>query len=179
MILFFFFFLIILQVEGIEEYINQSDSNVVQSPTSVARLPPNTATRRKTTIKTERQSSSLLVNRSCRLASKKSLDGEMDQENVAQEAKTNDVKFEANVVAKTPAARSTRKATAEPSRRSKVQESKKGELVQSAYSTRRSTRLLAKCMADLSWKTKENLDKAEKIEESELKVSAEEKNSTG
>ncbi|KAJ4882637.1 Uncharacterized protein Rs2_32730 [Raphanus sativus] len=166
-------------VEGIEEYINQSDSNVVQSPTSVARLPPNTTTRRKTTIKTERQSSSLLVNRSCRLASKKSLDGEMDQDNVAQEAKTNDVKFEANVVAKTPAARSTRKATAEASRRSKIQESQKGELVQSAYSTRRSTRLLAKCMADLSLKTKENLDKAEKIEESELKVSAQETNSTG
>ena len=99
---------IILQVDGFEEYLNRSDSNVLQSPTSVAKLPPNTAvrtTRRKTTVKAEPQpSSSQLVNCSCRLTSKKSLDGEMDQENVAQEAKTNNVKFEANV-AKTPAAR--------------------------------------------------------------------------
>ncbi|KAF2537355.1 hypothetical protein F2Q68_00022605 [Brassica cretica] len=97
-----------LHVDGFEEYLNRSDSNVLQSPTSVAKLPPNTAvrtTRRKTTVKAEPQpSSSQLVNRSCRLTSKKSLDGEMDQENVAQEAKTNNVKFEANV-AKTPAAR--------------------------------------------------------------------------
>ncbi|KAL0751413.1 hypothetical protein Bca101_033416 [Brassica carinata] len=140
-------------VEGLEEYLNRSDSNVLQSPTSVAKLPPNTAartTRRNTSVKAEPQpSSSQLVNRSCRLVSKKSLDGEMDQENVAQEAKTNNVKFEANV-AKTPAARSTRKAPRATSYISKVLESKKGELVQSAYSTRRSTRLLEKCMADLS-----------------------------
>ncbi|KAG2300329.1 hypothetical protein Bca52824_036801 [Brassica carinata] len=169
-------------VEGLDEYMNQSDSTVLQSPTIVAKLPPNTATRttrRKAAVKAEPQpSSSLLLNRSCRLMSKKSLDGEIDQENVAQEAKTNNVKFEANV-AKTPAARSTRKATAEPSRSSKVQESKKGELVQSAYSTRRSTRLLEKCMADLSLETTETLDKPEKIEETEQIVSAQEKNSTG
>ncbi|KAL0887735.1 hypothetical protein Bca101_011718 [Brassica carinata] len=169
-------------VEGLEEYMHQSDSNVLQSPTSVAKLPLNTATRttrRKAAVKAEPQpSSSLLLNRSCRLTSKKSLVGETDQENVAQEAKTNNVKFQANV-AKTPAARSTRKATAEPSRSSKVQESKKGELVQSAYSTRRSTRLLEKCMADLSLKTTETLDKPEKIEETEQIVSAQEKNSTG
>ncbi|KAF3499501.1 hypothetical protein F2Q69_00044700 [Brassica cretica] len=51
------------------EYLNRSDSNVLQSPTSVAKLPPNTAvrtTRRKTTVKAEPQpSSSQLVNRSC------------------------------------------------------------------------------------------------------------------
>ncbi|XP_048598146.1 uncharacterized protein LOC125579009 [Brassica napus] len=159
-------------VDGFEEYLNRSDSNVLQSPTSVAKLPPNTAvrtTRRKTSVKAEPQpSSSQLVNRSCRLASKKSLDGEMDQENVAQEAKTNNVKFEANV-AKTPAAQSTRKDPGETSCSSKVLESKKGELVQSAYNTRRSARLLEKCMADLSLKITETLGKHEKIEETEQK----------
>ncbi|CAH8358687.1 unnamed protein product [Eruca vesicaria subsp. sativa] len=116
-------------------------------------------TRRKTAVKAEPQpssSSSQLVNRSCRLTSKKSLDGEMDHENVAQEAKTNNVKFE-----KTPATRSTRKALGS-SCSSKFQESKKNELIRSVYSTRRSTRLLEKCMADLSLKTTENLDKPEK-----------------
>ncbi|KAH0907212.1 hypothetical protein HID58_039039, partial [Brassica napus] len=169
-----------LHVDGFEEYLNRSDSNVLQSPTSVAKLPPNTAvrtTRRKTSVKAEPQpSSSQLVNRSCRLASKKSLDGEMDQENVAQEAKTNNVKFEANV-AKTPAAQSTRKDPGETSCSSKVLESKKGELVQSAYNTRRSARLLEKCMADLSLKITETLGKHEKIEETEQKVSVHEKNS--
>lgn len=153
---------------------NQSE----QSPTSVAKQPPNTATRatrRKTTIKAEPQSSSLLVSRSCRSTSK-SLAGEMDQENinkdVALEPKTNSVKFEANVP-KTPAARSTRKASAATSC------TKKDELVQSVYSTRRSTRLLEKCMADLSLKTKETLDKPAKNEDTEQKVSAQEKNPAG
>ncbi|KAH0860660.1 hypothetical protein HID58_088921, partial [Brassica napus] len=161
-------------VDGFEEYLNRSDSNVLQSPTSVAKLPPNMAvrtTRRKTTVKAEPQpSSSQLVNRSCRLTSKKSLDGEMDQENVAQEAKTNNVKFEANV-AKTPAARA----------QGKLQEqllvaAKFWRVRRSAYSTRRSARLLEKCMADLSLKTTETLDNAENIEKIEQKVSAQENN---
>ncbi|CAF1887249.1 hypothetical protein YC2023_014226 [Brassica napus] len=158
-------------VEGLDEYMNQNDANVLQSPASVAKLPPSTAartTRRKTAMKTEPQSSSqLVVNRSCRLKSK-SLDGEMEQENVDEESKTSNVKIEVSV-AKTPAAWSTRKASAAASCKSKVQESKKGELVQSGYSTRRSTRLLEKCMADLSLMTKET----------EQKVSAQEKNPDG
>ncbi|KAG2333769.1 hypothetical protein Bca4012_016616 [Brassica carinata] len=152
-------------VEGLDEYMKQSDSNVLQSPTSVAKLPPSTATRttrRKTAVKPEPQSSRL---------TSKSLDGELDQENMIK-----NVKFD---VAKTPAARSTRKASATASCTSKVQESKKGELVHSAYSTRRSTRLLEKCMADLSLKTKETLDKPERIEETEQEVSAQEKSSAG
>ncbi|CAA7051535.1 unnamed protein product [Microthlaspi erraticum] len=156
-------------VEGLDEYMNQSDANGPHSPATVAKQPPNTATRttrRKTAVKAEPQSSSQLVN--------KSLAGEMEQE-----PKTSSVKFEASV-AKTPAARSTRKASAATSCSSKVQESKKGELVQSVYSTRRSTRLLEKCMADLSLKTKETLnDKPAENEEAEEKVSAEEKNSAG
>lgn len=140
----------------------QSDSNVLQSPTSVAKLPPSTAariTRRKTTaVKPEPQSSRL---------TSKSLDGELDQESVIK-----NVKFD---VAKTPAVRSTRKASCS----SKAQESKKVEMVQSAYSTRRSTRLLEKCMADLSLKTKETLDKPESVEETEQEVSAQEKNPAG
>ncbi|KAJ0232652.1 Uncharacterized protein HA466_0288910 [Hirschfeldia incana] len=157
-------------VEGLDEYMNQKDSNVLQSPTCVAKLPkPSTATRttrRKTATKAEPQSSAYLVSR----LTSKSLDGEMDQENVTGESKANNVKFEANV-AKTPAARSTRKASAAAAAScgSKVQESKKGDLVQSAYSTRRSTRLLEKCMADLSLITKET----------EQKVSAKEKNTIG
>ncbi|KAF8097895.1 hypothetical protein N665_0279s0025 [Sinapis alba] len=148
-------------VEGVDEYMNQKDSNVLQSPTSVAKLPPSTATRttrRKTTaMKAEPESS--LVSRSCRLTSKSLLHIEMDQENVTEDAsKANNAKFEA----KTPAAR---KASCSI----KVQESKKGGLVQSAYSTRRSTRLLEKCMADLSLITKET----------EQKVSAKEKNLDG
>ncbi|KAG7555560.1 hypothetical protein ISN44_As11g016810 [Arabidopsis suecica] len=166
-------------VDGLDEYLNQSESNAQQSPTSVAKLPPNTATRttrRKTITKAEPQSSSQLVSRSCRSTSK-SLAGEMDQDNikksVAQEPKTNTVKFEANVP-KTPAARSTRKASAETSC------AKKDEMVQSVYSTRRSTRLLEKCMADLSLKTKETLDnKPAKNEDTELKVSAKAKNPAG
>ncbi|XP_013616481.1 PREDICTED: suppressor of Mek1-like isoform X1 [Brassica oleracea var. oleracea] len=159
-------------VEGLDEYMNQNDANVLQSPASVAKLPPSTAartTRRKTAMKAEPQSSSQLVvvNRSCRLKSK-SLHGEMEQENVDEESKTSNVKIEVSV-AKTPAARSTRKASAAASCKSKVQESKKGELVQSAYSTRRSTRLLEKCMADLSLMTKET----------EQKVAAQEKNPDG
>ncbi|CAH8381394.1 unnamed protein product [Eruca vesicaria subsp. sativa] len=142
-------------VEGLDEYMNQCNSNVLQSPTSVAKLPPSTATRttrRKTAVK--------------------SLDGGLDQENMNK-----NVKFE---VAKTPAARSTRKkASAVDSCGSKVQESKKGDLVQSGYSTRRSTRLLEKCMADLSLKSKETLDKPEEIEETEQEVSAQEKNPAG
>ncbi|KAG2293608.1 hypothetical protein Bca52824_040277 [Brassica carinata] len=131
-----------------------NDANVLQSPASVAKLPPSTAartTRRKTAMKAEPQSSSQLVvvNRSCRLKSK-SLHGEMNQENVTEESKTYNVKIEVNV-AKTPAAWSTRKASAAASCKSKVQESKKGEL---------------KCMADLSLMTKET----------EQKVSAQEKN---
>lgn len=148
---------------------NQSNANGPHSPTTVAKQPPNTATRttrRKTAVKAEPQSSSQLTS--------KSLAGEMDQE-----PKTNSVKFEASV-AKTPAARSTRKASAATSCSSKVEESKKGELVQSVYSTRRSTRLLEKCMADLSLKTKETLDdKPAKNEETEQKVSAEGKNPAG
>ncbi|KAF3536224.1 hypothetical protein F2Q69_00018927 [Brassica cretica] len=158
-------------VEGLDEYMNQNDANVLQSPASVAKLPPSTAartTRRKTAMKAEPQSSSqLVVNRSCRLKSK-SLDGEMEQENVDEESKTSNVKIEVSV-AKTPAARSPRKASAAASCKSKVQESKKGELVQSAYSTRRSTRFLEKCMADLSLMTKET----------EQKVAAQEKNPDG
>ncbi|WZY75025.1 uncharacterized protein LOC103851082 isoform X2 [Brassica rapa] len=149
-------------VEGLDEYMNQNDANVLQSPASVAKLPQSTVTRttrRKTAMKAEPQSSSQLVNR----LKSKSLDGEMEQEQ-----KTNNVKFEASV-AKTPAARSTRKASVAASCKSKVQESKEGELVQSAYSTRRSTRLLEKCMADLSLMTKET----------EQKVSAQEKNLDG
>ncbi|KAG5403316.1 hypothetical protein IGI04_009435 [Brassica rapa subsp. trilocularis] len=96
-----------------------------------------------------------------------SLDGELDQESVIK-----NVKFD---VAKTPAVRSTRKASCS----SKAQESKKVEMVQSAYSTRRSTRLLEKCMADLSLKTKETLDKPESVEETEQEVSAQEKNPAG
>lgn len=125
---------------------NQSDSNVLQSLTSVAKHPPSTTartTRRKTAVKPEP-----------RLASK-SLDGELDQENMIK-----NVKFNA---AKTPAARSTRK----------------GELVQSAYNTRRSTRLLEKCMADLSLKTKETFDQPGRIEETKQEVSAQEKNPAG
>ncbi|CAH2072549.1 unnamed protein product [Thlaspi arvense] len=173
-------------VEGLDEYLNQSDANVLQSPTTVAKQPPNIATRttrRKTAVKAETQSSSQLVNRSCHMTSK-SLAGEMEQENinknVAQEPKTNNVKFEAGVP-KTPAARSTRKASAATSCTSKVEESKKDESVQSVYSTRRSTRLLEKCMADLSLQTEEALDtdKPEKNEETEQKVSAQEKNPAG
>ena len=147
----------------------QSDSNVLQSPTSVAKLPPSTATRttrRKTTaVKPEPQSS--------RLTTIKPLDGELDQESVIK-----NVKFD---VAKTPAVRSTRKASAAASCGSKAQESKKVEIVQSGtgYSTRRSTRLLEKCMADLSLKTKETLDKPESIEETEQEVSAQEKDPAG
>ncbi|XP_010492652.1 PREDICTED: aspartic and glutamic acid-rich protein-like isoform X2 [Camelina sativa] len=154
-------------VEGLDEYMNQSEV----SPTSVAKKPPNTATRttrRKTTVKAEPQSSSLLVSRS----TSKSLAGEMDQENVPQEPKTSTVKFEANVP-KTPAARTTRKASAATSC------AKKDELVQSVYSTRRSTRLLEKCMADLSLKTRETLDKPARNEDTEQKVSAQEKNPSG
>ncbi|CAG7879468.1 unnamed protein product [Brassica rapa] len=155
-------------VEGLDEYMKQSDSDVLQSPTSVAKLPPSTAartTRRKTTVvKPEPQSS--------RLTTIKSLDGELDQESVIK-----NVKFD---VAKTPVVRSTRKASAAAaSCGSKVQESKKVEMVQSAYSTRRSTRLLEKCMADLSLKTKETLDKPERIEETEQEVSAQENNPAG
>ncbi|KAJ4871447.1 Uncharacterized protein Rs2_46918 [Raphanus sativus] len=152
-------------VEGLDEYMNQSDSNVLQSPTSVAKLPPSTATRatrRKTAVKPEPRSS--------RLASK-FLDGELDQENTIKNVKLD--------VAKTPAARSTRKASAATSCTSKAQESKKGDLVQSAYSTRRSTRLLEKCMADLSLKTKETYN-PERIEEAEQEVSTtQEKNPAG
>ncbi|XP_010420419.1 PREDICTED: uncharacterized protein LOC104706003 isoform X2 [Camelina sativa] len=154
-------------VEGLDEYMNQSEL----SPTSVAKKPPNTATRttrRKTTMKAEPQSSSLLVSRS----TSKSLAGEMDQENVPQEPKTNTVKFEANVP-KTPAARTTRKASAATSC------AKKDESVQSVYSTRRSTRLLEKCMADLSLKTRETLDKPARNEDTEQKVSTQEKNPAG
>ena len=146
----------------------QSDSDVLQSPTSVAKLPPSTAartTRRKTTaVKPEPQSSRL---------TSKSRDGELDQENMIK-----NVKFD---VAKTPAVRSTRKASAAASCGSKAQESKKVEIVQSGtgYSTRRSTRLLEKCMADLSLKTKETLDKPESIEETEQEVSAQEKDPAG
>ncbi|XP_010453895.1 PREDICTED: uncharacterized protein LOC104735747 isoform X2 [Camelina sativa] len=157
-------------VEGLDEYMNQSEL----SPTSVAKKPPSTATRttrRKTTMKAEPQSSSLLVSRSCRSTSK-SLAGEMDQENVPQEPKTNTVKFEANVP-KTPAARTTRKASAATSC------AKKDELVQSVYNTRRSTRLLEKCMADLTLKTRETLDKPARNEYTEQKVSAQEKNPAG
>ncbi|EOA20368.1 hypothetical protein CARUB_v10000682mg [Capsella rubella] len=161
-------------VEGLDEYMSQS----VQSPTSVAKQPPNTATRatrRKTTVKAEPQSTSLMVSRSCRSTSK-SLAGEMDQENlnknVAQEPKTSTVKFEANVP-KTPAARSTRKASVPTSC------AKKDDLVQSVYSTRRSTRLLEKCMADLSLKTGETLDKPAKNEVTEQKISVQEKNPAG
>lgn len=158
---------------------NQSESSAPHSPTSVAKLPPSTATRttrRKTTTKAEPQPSSQLVSRSCRSTSK-SLAGDMDQENinknVAQEMKTSNVKFEANVL-KTPAAGSTRKTSAATSC------TKKDELVQSVYSTRRSTRLLEKCMADLSLKTKETVDnKPAKNEDTEQKVSAQEKNLTG
>ncbi|KAG2334036.1 hypothetical protein Bca4012_000808 [Brassica carinata] len=155
-------------VEGLDEYMKQSGSNVLQSPTSVAKLPPSTATRvtrRKTTaVKPEPQSS--------RLTTIKSLDGDLDQENMIK-----NVIFD---VAKTPVVRSTRKASAAASCGSKAQESKKVELVQSAYSTRRSTRLLEKCMADLSLKTKETLDKKpERIEETEQEVSAQEKNPAG
>ncbi|CAN7005649.1 unnamed protein product [Brassica rapa subsp. trilocularis] len=150
-------------VEGLDEYMKQSDSNVLQSPTSVAKLPPSTATRttrRKTTaVKPEPQSS--------RLTTIKPLDGELGQESVIK-----NVKFD---VAKTPAVRSTRKASCS----SQAQESKKVELVQSAYSTRRSTRLLEKCMADLSLKTTKTLDKPESIEETEQEVSAQEKDPAG
>ncbi|KAL0677372.1 hypothetical protein Bca4012_005353 [Brassica carinata] len=119
-------------VEGLDEYMNQNDANVLQSPASVAKLPPSTAartTRRKTAMKAEPQSSSQLVvvNRSCRLKSK-SLHGEMNQENVTEESKTYNVKIEVNV-AKTPAAWSTRKASAAASCKSKVQESKKEQKV--------------------------------------------------
>ncbi|KFK25934.1 hypothetical protein AALP_AA8G182100 [Arabis alpina] len=170
-------------VEGLDEYMKQSASNAPpHSPTSLAKQPPNTTTRttrRKTTLKAEPQTSSQLVSRS----TSKSLVGEMGQENinknVAQEPNTNNVKSEANV-AKTPAVRSTRKASAATSCSSKVQESKKKELVQSVYSTRRSTRLLEKCMGDLSLKTKENLDdKPEKNEEAEENVSAQEEKLAG
>ncbi|KAJ0261089.1 Uncharacterized protein HA466_0042740 [Hirschfeldia incana] len=153
-------------VEGLDEYMNQSDSNVLQSPTSVAKLPPSTAartTRRKTAVKPEPQSSRL---------TSKSLGGELEQENMIK-----NVKLDA---AKTPAARSTRKASAAASCTSKVQESnKKVEIVQSAYSTRRSTRLLEKCMADLSLKAKETLDKSERIDETEEEVSTKERNTAG
>ncbi|CAH8320174.1 unnamed protein product [Eruca vesicaria subsp. sativa] len=151
-------------VEGLDEYMSQADSNVLQSPTSVAKLPPSTAartTRRKTAMKAETQS---------RLVSK-SLDGEMDQENAVQEQKINSVN-----VAKTPAARSTRKGVVAASGSSKVQESKKSELVQSVYSTRRSTRLLEKCMADLSLVTKET---EQKVSVQEKKLDGSEERSEG
>ncbi|CAN8256036.1 unnamed protein product [Cochlearia groenlandica] len=150
-------------VDGLDEFMNQSESNAPHSPTSIAKQPPTTATRttrRKTAVKAEPQSSSQSV------VNRKSLAGEMDQE-----SKTNNVKFEASV-AKTPAAaRTTRKALAATSCTSKVQ---------SVYSTRRSTRLLEKCMADLSLKTKETLDdKPEKNEETGHKVSIQENNPAG
>ena len=90
----------------------QSDSNVLQSPTSVAKLPPSTATRatrRKTTVvKPEPQSSRL---------TSKSRDGELDQENMIK-----NVKFD---VAKTLAVRSTRKASAAASCGSKLRRARR------------------------------------------------------
>ncbi|VVA96292.1 unnamed protein product [Arabis nemorensis] len=170
-------------VEGIDEYLNQSESTFDQSPTSVAKNLPSAArtaartTRRKPT-KDETQSSEL-VTRSCYVTSK-SLAGEMEQENrnanllqdpsgpqsrrraaansVAMTLEVTDIEPEANVI-KTPAARSTRRAQAAAS-------SKKEESVQRVYSTRRSVKLLEEYMADLSLKTKESINVPKKDEDS-------------
>uniref|UniRef100_A0A1J3D7W0 Uncharacterized protein n=1 Tax=Noccaea caerulescens TaxID=107243 RepID=A0A1J3D7W0_NOCCA len=149
-------------VEGIDEFVNRSESTCDLSPTSVAKNLPSAArtaartTRRKTT-KYETQSSEL-VTRSC-LVTSKSLSGELDQENTnanvlqnpslpqsrirAAAATSVAINLEATA---TPAARSTRKAQAAAS-------SKKEESVQRVYSTRRSVRLLEESMADLSLKS--------------------------
>ncbi|KFK37755.1 hypothetical protein AALP_AA3G025700 [Arabis alpina] len=144
-------------VEGIDEFMNQSPISVAKNLPSAAR----TAARRKTT-KDETQSSEL-VTRSCYVTSK-SVAGEMEQENrnlnvlqnpsVAMKLEVTDMELEANV-SKTPAARSTRRTQVPAS-------SKKDESVQRVYSTRRSVKLLEEYMADLSLKTKENINEPKK-----------------
>ncbi|CAH8325544.1 unnamed protein product [Eruca vesicaria subsp. sativa] len=150
-------------VEGIEEFMNQSESTRDLSPTSVAKNMPSAArtaartTRRKTKDETQ---PSELVTRSC-LVTSKSLAGEMEQENrntnvdpslppsrrraaVASVA----VNLEES---KTPAVRSTRRA----------QPAAASESVQRVYSTRRSVKLLEESMADLSLKTNATSKKKE------------------
>ncbi|XP_024015507.1 uncharacterized protein LOC18023387 [Eutrema salsugineum] len=161
-------------VDGIDEFVNQSESTRDQSPTSVAKNLPSAArtaartTRRKTKDETQQSD---LVTRSC-LVTSKSLAGELEQENrntnvlqnpsvpqsrrraaatsIAINLEGTDMKSENNVI-KTPAARSTRRAQSAAS-------SKKDESVQRVYSTRRSVKLLEESMADLSLKTKESLN---------------------
>ncbi|XP_018434006.1 uncharacterized protein LOC130501098 isoform X2 [Raphanus sativus] len=157
-------------VEGIEEFMNQSESTRDLSPTSVAKNLPSAAgtaartTRRKT--KDETQPSELLT-RSC-LVTSKSLAGEMEQEN--RNANVDPAlppsRRRASVAmnleeSKTPAVRSTRRGA----------QAAASESVQRVYSTRRSVKLLEESMADLSLKTRESLNvpskKNEDVAESE------------
>ncbi|KAF8096910.1 hypothetical protein N665_0299s0068 [Sinapis alba] len=159
-------------VEGIEEFMNQSEFTRDLSPTSVAKNAPSAArtaartTRRKTKDETQ---PSELVTRSC-LVTSKSLAGEMEQENrnmnvvqdpslppsrrraavtsVAMNLEATDMKVDEPSVSKTPAVRSTRRAP----------QAAASESVQRVYSTRRSVKLLEESMADLSLKTRESLN---------------------
>ncbi|CAG7890735.1 unnamed protein product [Brassica rapa] len=163
-------------VEGIEEFMNQSESTRDLSPTSVAKNMPSAArtaartTRRKTKDETQ---PSELVTRSC-LVTSKSLAGELEQENRNANVDPSLPQSRRRVAAtvamnleesKTPAARSTTRA----------QPAAASESVQRVYSTRRSVKLLEESMADLSLKTNVPSKKKEDAESegSKLQVKSE------
>ncbi|KAL0691950.1 hypothetical protein Bca4012_091630 [Brassica carinata] len=160
-------------VEGIEEFMNQSESTRDLSPTSVAKNMPSAArtaartTRRKTKDETQPTE---LVTRSC-LVTSKSLAGELEQENRNANVDPSLPQSRRRVAAtvamnleesKTPAVRSTRRA----------QPAAASESVQRVYSTRRSVKLLEESMADLSLKTNVPSKKKEDAESEGSKLQA-------
>ncbi|XP_010525043.1 PREDICTED: dentin matrix acidic phosphoprotein 1-like [Tarenaya hassleriana] len=171
-------------VEGLEEFLNQTEPAAPLSPSSVA-ITARTATRTtRRTAKKDATQTSQSMTRSCRVT-RKSLAGEMDQENsnmnalLSAEVRESDVKLEANVP-KTPAAQSTRRKALPPSSLgSKALETKENVSVQKVYSTRRSVRLLEKCMADLSLKPKEDLDEPVEHNDTEKEKATQEKEPAG
>ncbi|KAJ0244566.1 LisH domain-like protein [Hirschfeldia incana] len=168
-------------VEGVEEFMNQTESTRDLSPTSVAKNMPSAArtaartTRRKTKDETQ---PSELVTRSC-LVTSKSLAGEMEQENrntnvdpalppSRRRAAVTSVAMNLEE-SKTPAVRSTRRG---------AQAAAVSESVQRVYSTRRSVKLLEESMADLSLKTNVPSKKKEDAESEGSKLEAKSEDSS-
>ncbi|BFG23658.1 hypothetical protein CerSpe_099320 [Prunus speciosa] len=127
------------QVEGLEEFLNQSKSDPQQSPEktmngslSIPRTAGRTSTRRKP-IQVEPESSQPLTQ--SRRGTRRAVSDEMDQEKTE--------------VPKTPAAPNTRRRAPAASARQNTTQ-KENPSVQSVYNTRRSVRLLEKNMAKLS-----------------------------
>ncbi|KAL6291794.1 hypothetical protein ACE6H2_009304 [Prunus campanulata] len=127
------------QVEGLEEFLNQSKSDPQQSPEktmngslSIPRTAGRTSTRRKP-IQVEPESSQPLTQ--SRRGTRRAVSEEMDQEKTE--------------VPKTPAAPNTRRRAPAASARQNTTQ-KENPSVQSVYNTRRSVRLLEKNMAKLS-----------------------------